>query len=300
MGIILGVVIGVIVLLIIVFVCLGIKIVPQTNVFVVERLGSFKKILKNGVNFIVPIIDRLVLKETLKEKVLDFPAQDVITKDNVTMKIDTVVYMQITDPKLYAYGVMNPISAVENLTATTLRNLIGDLELDQTLTSRDVINEKLREILDVATDPWGIKIIRVELKNILPPEDIRRAMEKQMRAERGKREKILDAEGVKEAEILRAEGEKRSSILIAEGEKQREILQAEGRKEAIKLINSSNPTESSLILRGYEALVQTANSEAATIILPSELTNIASIASTFTGTAKATKKAATKKTPAKK
>ncbi|NQZ29311.1 MAG: SPFH/Band 7/PHB domain protein [Mycoplasmatales bacterium] len=284
MGIIIGIIVGILVLLVLVFIATGIKIVPQTHVYVVERLGSFKKTLKNGVTWIFPLIDRIVLKETLKERVLDFPAQDVITKDNVTMKIDTVVYMQITDPKLYAYGVENPVGAVENLTATTLRNLIGDLELDQTLTSRDTINEKLRAILDDATDSWGIKILRVELKNILPPEDIRRAMEKQMRAERGKREKILDAEGIKEADILNAEGKKRSAILRAEGVREKMILEAEGRKRAIELINESNPTQASLLLKSYEALVDASNSDSSTIILPSDLTNVATMAATFKAT----------------
>ncbi|TCG11555.1 SPFH domain-containing protein [Mycoplasma todarodis] len=299
MGIAIGIVIGVLVLLVLIFVAMGVKIVPQTHVYVVERLGSFKRTLKNGVTWVFPILDRIVLKETLKERVLDFPAQDVITKDNVTMKIDTVVYMQITDPKLYAYGVENPVGAVENLTATTLRNLIGDLELDQTLTSRDTINEKLRAILDDATDSWGIKILRVELKNILPPEDIRRAMEKQMRAERGKREKILDAEGVKEADILNAEGKKRSAILRAEGVKEKMILEAEGRKRAIELINESSPTQASLLLKSYEALVDASNSDSSTIILPSDLTNVASMAATFKATNVAPKTTA-KKTAAKK
>ncbi len=265
----------------IILLVMGIKIIPQTEVYVVERLGSYRKTLKNGVNFIVPFIDKVTLRETLKEKVLDFPAQDVITKDNVTMKIDTVVYMQITDPKLYAFGVLNPMSAVENLTATTLRNLIGDLELDQTLTSRDTINEKLRAILDDATDAWGIKILRVELKNILPPEDIRRAMEKQMRAERGKREKILDAEGVKAANILRAQGEKSAAILKAEGVKEQRILEAEGKKQAIILINESKPTESSLMIKSFDALTEASKGEATTIIVPSQVSDLASIASMF-------------------
>ncbi len=299
MEIAIGITVGIIALVVLIFVCFGIKIVPQTNVYIIERLGSYKRTLKNGVTWIIPIVDRIVLKETLKEKVLDFPAQDVITKDNVTMKIDTVVYMQITDPKLYSYGVENPIGAVENLTATTLRNLVGDLELDQTLTSRDTVNEKLREILDVATDPWGIKILRVELKNILPPEDIRRAMEKQMRAERGKREKILDAEGIKEADILRAEGEKRSAILKAEGVKEQKILEAEGRKKAIELINAAKPTQASLILKSFEALVDASNSDGTTVILPSELTDISSMAATFNATKSAASgsgKSGTKKT----
>ena len=240
----LWIILGILGFLILLTILLGVKIVPQTRVYIVEKLGSFNRVLKNGINFIIPFVDRIILRESLKERVLDFPAQDVITKDNVTMKIDTVVYMQITDPKLFAYGVDNPLFAVENLAATTLRNLIGDLELDQTLTSRDTVNEKLRVILDGATDPWGIKIIRVELKNILPPQDIRKAMEKQMRAEREKREKILIAEGRRNADILEAEGKKKAAI-----------LEAEGVKQSISLINSSHPSKESLILKSYDALV---------------------------------------------
>lgn len=282
--------------LLIIMLFAGLKIVPQTSVYIVERLGSYKKTLKNGVNWVVPFIDRVILRESLKERVLDFPAQDVITKDNVTMKIDTVVYMQITDPKLYAYGVEKPLFAVENLTATTLRNLIGDLELDQTLTSRDAVNEKLRAILDEATDAWGIKILRVELKNILPPEDIRKAMEKQMRAEREKRQLILEAEGFKASEILRAEGEKRSSILIAEGDKESAILKAEGVQESIKLINSSKPTKESLIIKSFDALVNASQSDSTTILIPSDLTEISKIASSFGVVNNTVTKASNKKT----
>ena len=282
--------------LLIIMLFAGLKIVPQTSVYIVERLGSYKKTLKNGVNWVIPFVDRVILRESLKERVLDFPAQDVITKDNVTMKIDTVVYMQITDPKLYAYGVEKPLFAVENLTATTLRNLIGDLELDQTLTSRDAVNEKLRAILDEATDAWGIKILRVELKNILPPEDIRKAMEKQMRAEREKRQLILEAEGFKASEILRAEGEKRSSILIAEGDKESAILKAEGVQESIKLINSSKPTKESLIIKSFDALVNASQSDSTTILIPSDLTEISKIASSFGVVNNTVTKASNKKT----
>lgn len=272
---------GIIAFFIVILLATGLKIVPQTSVYIVERLGSYKKTLKNGVNWIIPLLDRVILKESLKERVLDFPAQDVITKDNVTMKIDTVVYMQITDPKLYAYGVEKPLFAVENLTATTLRNLIGDLELDQTLTSRDAVNERLRAILDEATDAWGIKILRVELKNILPPEDIRRAMEKQMRAEREKRQLILEAEGFKASEILRAEGNKTAAILNAEGQKESAILEAQGVTESIELINSSNPTKESLLIKSYDALVEVSKGDSTTILLPSDLTNISQMAATF-------------------
>ena len=296
MGMIIGLSIGgILFVLVIITIFAGIRVVPQTSVYVVERFGSYKKTLKNGINFIVPFVDRIVLKETLKERVLDFPAQDVITKDNVTMKIDTVVYMQVTDPKLYAYGVERPIFAIENLTATTLRNLVGDLELDQTLTSRDSVNEKLRSILDDATDPWGVKVIRVELKNILPPEDIRRAMEKQMRAEREKRQQILVAEGEKQASILRAEGNKRSAILKAEGARESKILNAEGTKKSLELINESNPSKESLVIKGYDALMEVSKGKATTILLPSELTEISTIAATFGTVNNKTKVSTTKK-----
>ena len=281
---------SILVILVIILLIAMIKIVPQTDVYVVERLGSFNKILKNGINFLVPFIDRVVLKETLKERVLDFPKQDVITKDNVTMKIDTVVYMQITDPKLYAYGVEKPLFAVENLTATTLRNLVGDLELDQTLTSRDSVNEKLRRILDDATDPWGIKVLRVELKNILPPSDIRKAMEKQMRAEREKREQILVSEGQKEAAILEAQGFAEAKILRAEADKQAAILEAEGVKESLELINSSKPTQEALQIKSFEALVKASNGKSNTILLPSDLTNVGAVATTLGAVTEASKK----------
>lgn len=268
----------------------SIKIIPQTHVYIIERLGTYKKTLKNGVNFIIPFFDRIVIKESIKEKVLDFPAQDVITKDNVTMKIDTVVYLQIIDPKLYAYGVDRPLNAVENLTATTLRNLIGDLELDESLTSRDTINEKLRALLDDATDAWGIKILRVELKNILPPIDIRQAMEKQMRAEREKRESILVAEGIKLSEVLKAEGNKQATILNAEADKAAQILQyeakkqslileAEGKKEAIELINAAKPSDAALMLQSFETLSNVANSTSNTLIVPTDVSNLATTGS---------------------
>lgn len=278
---IIAIVVGIIVFFIMMFLVTGIKIVPQTSVYIIERFGSYKRTLKNGISWLIPLVDRIVLKESLKERVLDFPAQDVITKDNVTMKIDTVVYMQITDPKLFSYGVERPLFAVENLTATTLRNLIGDIELDETLTSRDTINEKLRDILDEATDPWGMKIVRVELKNILPPKDIIRAMEKQMRAEREKREQILVAEGRKQA-----------AILTAEGKKAAKILEAEGVKKSIELVNSSNPTKESLILKSYESLVSAANGNATTILIPSDVTDVAKIASTFSAVSEVTKQSA--------
>ena len=264
------IVVAVLVALLLVFIFAGVKIIPQTKVYVVERLGSFNKLLKNGVNFIIPFIDRVILKESLKERVMDFPAQDVITKDNVTMKIDTVVYMQITDAKLYAYGVEKPIFAIENLTATTLRNLIGELELDQTLTSRDSVNEKLRVILDEATDAWGIKVMRVELKNILPPIDIRKAMEKQMRAEREKRQQILIAEG-----------NKTSAILIAEGKKAAAILNAEGVKQSINLINSSKPSVEAIKIKSFQALVEVSKGSSTTILLPTELTDVSKLTATI-------------------
>ena len=287
---IIAIVVSIAVFFVLMFFVVGIKIVPQTSVYIIERFGSYKRTLKNGISWIIPLVDRVVLKESLKERVLDFPAQDVITKDNVTMKIDTVVYMQITDPKLFSYGVERPLFAVENLTATTLRNLIGDIELDETLTSRDTINEKLRDILDEATDPWGMKIVRVELKNILPPQDIIRAMEKQMRAEREKREQILVAEGRKQA-----------AILTAEGKKAAKILEAEGVKKSIELINSSNPTKESLILKSYESLVAAANGEATTILIPSDVTDVSKLAATFSSVSEATKRTtANKKESSKK
>ena len=282
------------IILIIVLVLLiisGVKIIPQSKAYVVERLGSYSRTLHNGLNFIIPVLERVSNRVTLKEQVRDFAPQPVITKDNVTMQIDTVVYFQITDPKLYTYGIEMPISAIENLTATTLRNIIGELELDETLTSRDIINSKMRAILDEATDPWGIKVTRVEVKNILPPRDIQEAMEKQMRAERERREKILQAEGEKKAAILTAEGEKQSMILRAEAKKEAQIKEAEGEAEAIlriqeataeglKLIKNAKPDEAVLKLKSYEAFVEVSNGQSTKIIIPSELQNLASVATT--------------------
>lgn len=264
-----------------------VKVVPQSKTYVIERLGSYYVTWSNGLHFKVPFIDRVASVVSLKETVKDFAPQPVITKDNVTMQIDTVVYFQITDAKLYTYGVDYPISAIENLTATTLRNLIGELELDQTLTSRDIINSKMRAILDEATDPWGIKVNRVEVKNILPPKDIQEAMEKQMRAERERREKILQAEGEKKSSILIAEGEKESAILRAEADKEAKIKRAEGEAEALlklkqaeadgmKLLKEAKADESVLRLKSYETLSKIADGQSTKIILPSELSGIAS------------------------
>ena len=281
-------------ILIIVFICilLCIKVVPQAEAYVIERVGSYLETWKNGLHFKLPFIDRISNKITLKEIVKDFKPQPVITKDNVTMQIDTVVYYQITDPKLYTYGVESPIVAIENLTATTLRNIIGELELDQTLTSRDIINAKMRAILDEATDPWGIKINRVEVKNIIPPRDIQEAMEKQMRAERERREKILQAEGEKKSSILIAEGEKESAILRAEAAKETAILKAAGEAEAIlklneaeaesiKLLREANADKNVIALKGLEAVGKMANGQATKIIVPSNLQDIASITTTI-------------------
>ena len=270
----------------------NVKIVPQAKSYVIERIGSYYATWGNGLHFKIPFVDRVSNQVNLKEIVMDFAPQPVITKDNVTMQIDTVVYFQITDAKLYTYGVENPINAIENLTATTLRNLIGDLELDQTLTSRDIINTKMRSILDEATDPWGIKINRVQVKNIIPPRDIQETMEKQMRAERERREKILQAEGEKKSSILIAEGEKESAILRAEAKKQAQIKEAEGEAEAllklktaeaegIKLLKEANADSTVLTLKSYETLAQVANGQATKIIVPSELQNIASIGTTL-------------------
>jgi regulator of protease activity HflC (stomatin/prohibitin superfamily) len=266
-----------------------IKIVPQSRSCVVERLGRFQAVWAEGVHFKMPFVERVMKNISMKEQVVDFPPQPVITKDNVTMQIDTVVYFQITDPKLYTYGVENPMSAIENLTATTLRNIIGDLELDQTLTSRDHINTKMRSLLDEATDPWGIKVNRVELKNILPPKEIQNAMEKQMKAERERREAILRAEGEKRAAILEAEGEKESAILRADAKKQQQILEAEGQAEAIlkvqtataegiRLINQAAPTDAVIKLKSLEAFTAAADGKATKIIIPSEIQGIAGLA----------------------
>ena len=287
----------IILIIILVIVILGIKVIPQSEAKVVERLGSYNATLGTGPHYVIPFIDRVANTVTLKEIVKDFAPQPVITKDNVTMQIDTVVYFQITDPKLYTYGVENPINAIENLTATTLRNIIGELELDQTLTSRDIINSKMRSILDEATDPWGIKVNRVEVKNILPPRDIQEAMEKQMRAERERREKILQAEGEKKAAVLIAEGEKESTILRADAKKEAEIREAEGKAEAImkvkeaeaegiKLIKAAKADEAVLKLRSYEAMIKVANGTATKIIVPSDLQNLVTTGSILKETIK--------------
>lgn len=260
----------------IVIIC-SIKVVRQSTVVVVERLGKFRKILETGIHFVLPFFEKASKPISLKERVADFAPQPVITKDNVTMQIDTVVYFQVTDAKLFTYGVEDPIRAIENLTATTLRNLVGELELDGTLTSRDTVNSKMRAILDEATDPWGIKINRVELKNILPPQDIQNAMEKQMRAERERRESILRAEGEKRSNILVAEGEKEAMILRAEAKKAAVIAEAEATATAIQMINDANPNAAYLTLQGYEALKSVANGKSTKLIVPSEIQNVSGL-----------------------
>ncbi|MDO5444155.1 MAG: SPFH domain-containing protein [Eubacteriales bacterium] len=271
----------------------NIRVVQQAKAVVIERLGAYQKTWGTGLHMKLPLIDRIAKTVSLKEQVADFPPQPVITKDNVTMQIDTVVYFQIMDPKLFTYGIEQPMIAIENLSATTLRNIIGELELDECLTSRDIINTKMRAILDEATDPWGIKVNRVELKNILPPEAIRLAMEKQMKAERERREAILKAEGEKQAAILEAEGEKESAILRADAKKQQQILEAQGEAEAIltiqkataegiKLINESQPSEAVVKLKSLEAFSAAANGNATKIIIPSEIQGIAGLASGIT------------------
>ena len=298
MGWIIGVILFVILFAIIIS---NIAVVQQSRAYVIERLGAFQTVWGVGLHFKVPFIDRIARKVSLKEQVLDYPPQPVITKDNVTMQIDTVVYFQITDPKLYAYGVEQPMAAMETLTATTLRNIIGDLELDQTLTSRDVVNTKMRAILDEATDPWGIKVNRVELKNILPPQDIQNSMEKQMKAERDRRQAILQAEGQKKSAILIAEGEKESAILRAsaekeaailkaEAERQAAILKAEGEAEAIRavqqamadslaMLNEKAPNDAVLKLKSIEAMQRIADGKATKIIIPSEMQGLVGMAS---------------------
>ncbi|MGM9553875.1 MAG: SPFH domain-containing protein [Faecousia sp.] len=267
----------------------NIAIVQQSRAYVIERLGAFSAVWEVGIHFKLPFIERIARRVSLKEQVLDYPPQPVITKDNVTMQIDTVVYFQITDPKLYTYGVEQPMMAMETLTATTLRNIIGDLELDQTLTSRDVINTKMRAILDEATDPWGIKVTRVELKNILPPQDIQNSMEKQMKAERDRRQAILQAEGTKRSQILVAEGEKESAILRADAEKQSAILRAQGQAEAIlavqkataeamRLLNEACPNDQVIKLKALEAMQKVADGKATKIIIPSDLQGLAGLA----------------------
>src|SRR5574344_1488205 len=280
----------IIVIIALIIVVSNIAVVQQSRAYVIERLGAFQTVWGVGLHFKVPFIDRVARKVSLKEQVLDYPPQPVITKDNVTMQIDTVVYFQITDPKLYCYGVEQPMMAMETLTATTLRNIIGDLELDPTLTSRDVINTKMRAILDEATDPWGIKVNRVELKNILPPADIQSSMEKQMKAERDRRQAILQAEGQKKSAILVAEGERESAILRADAEKQAAILKADGEAQAIRsvqqaladsleLLNQQAPNDSVLKLKAIEAMQKVADGKATKIIIPSERQGLVGLAS---------------------
>ena len=279
-------------ILLIVFLASNIVIVPQAKAYIVERLGTYKCTWGTGLHFKVPLFERIARKVTLKEQVVDFPPQPVITKDNVTMQIDTVVYFQITDPKLFTYGIESPMAAIENLTATTLRNIIGDLELDQTLTSRDIINTKMRSILDEATDAWGIKVNRVELKNIIPPAAIQESMEKQMKAERERRESILVAEGKKRSAILVAEGEKEATVLAAEANRLAKIKEAEGEAEAlltvqkaladsIAMLNNAAPSEKVIKLKSLEAFSAAADGKATKIIIPSEIQNLAGLATSF-------------------
>ena len=289
-GVVIGLVIVIGVILGLIISC--IKIVPQATTFIIERLGTYKTTWDTGLHLKVPFIDKVAKKISLKEKVADFAPQAVITKDNVTMQIDTVVFYQIIDPKLYTYGIERPIIAIENLSATTLRNIIGDLELDQTLTSRDIINTRMREILDEATDPWGIKVNRVELKNIIPPKEIQQAMEKQMKAEREKREKILIAEGVKESAIRVADGEKEAAILRAEAKKEAQIREAEGQAQAIleiqeatakglQMIKDVGADDGLIAIKGLEALEKVGQGSSTKIIIPSELQGIAGLATTI-------------------
>ncbi len=291
----LGIILLVLGVLAIIILSASIRIVKQSTARVVERLGKYSKTLTTGVHIIMPFFDRCGPEISLKEKVADFPPQPIITKDNVTMQIDTVVYYQITDPKLYSYGVERPVSAIENLTATTLRNIVGELELDETLTSRDTVNTKMRKILDEATDPWGIKINRVELKNIDPPKAIREAMEKQMRAERERREAILLAEGEKRSNILIAEGEKEAQILRAEAQKAALIAEAEGKAEAIKKIIDAKPDEAYLTLEKYEALKKVADGNSTKLIIPAELSGIAGLTSSIVETVNTMKEKPNKK-----
>ncbi len=283
------IIIAVLVLLVIIVVVRNIKIVPQAHAFVIERLGAYYQTWGTGLHLKIPFIDRIAKKVSLKEQVVDFPPQPVITRDNVTMQIDTVVYFEITDPKLYTYGVEQPLAAIENLTATTLRNIIGDLELDSTLTSRDTINDKIRIILDEATDAWGIRVIRVELKNILPPREIQDAMEKQMKAERERRARILDAEGEKRSQILVAEGLKESAILKADAVKETKIREADGEAQAIlavqkayadalRMLSEANPSEKVIQLKSLEALQKVADGKSTKLIIPSDMQNIAGLA----------------------
>lgn len=306
-----GIILGVVSLFIIILVAMNVRVVPQANAYVIERLGAYTGTWSTGLHLKIPLIDRIAQKVILKERVVDFPPQPVITKDNITMKIDTVIYYQITDPKLYAYGVARPILAIENLSATTLRNIIGQLELDETLTSRDLINTQMRSILDEATDPWGIKVNRIEVKNIIPPKDILEAMEKQMRAERerrrailqaegSKRSQVLEAEGRKEAAILDAEAQKRANILNAEGKKEAEIREAEGHAEAIRniqqaiadgieYIKKAGPTQAVIALKSFEALVKVADGKSTKLIIPSEMQNVAGLVASIAEVSKLTK-----------
>ncbi len=281
-----------IILVVLIIIISNIKIVSQANAYVVERLGAFRTTWQTGIHVKIPFIDRVAKKVSLKEQVIDFPPQPVITKDNVTMQIDTVVYFQITDPKLYAYGVERPMSAIENLTATTLRNIIGDMELDATLTSRDTINSQIRIILDEATDAWGIKVNRVELKNIIPPREIQDSMEKQMKAERERRARILDAEGEKHSAILIAEGHKESAILRADAVKETKIREAEGEAQAIlevqkaladsiELLNKANANESVIAIKSLEAFAKAADGKATKLIIPSNIQGIAGLAASI-------------------
>ena len=294
------IIVGIVVLVVIFIAVRCIRIVQQARAYVIEFLGAYKTTWNVGIHFKLPFVERIAKVVSLKEQVADFPPQPVITKDNVTMQIDTVVYFQITDPRLYTYGIEQPMLAIENLSATTLRNIIGDLELDQCLTSRDIINSKMRSILDEATDPWGIKVNRVELKNILPPKEIQNAMEKQMKAERERRESILRAEGEKRAAILEAEGEKESAILRADAKKQQQILEAEGQTEAIlkvqtataegiRLINEAAPSDAVIKLKAMEAFSSAANGQATKIIIPSEIQSVAGLAAGLMESVKETK-----------
>ena len=286
------VIFAIIIVVLLILLISNIKIVPQANAYVVERFGAYRATWSTGIHGKIPFMDRIASKVSLKEQVVDFPPQQVITKDNVTMQIDTVVYFQITDPKLYCYGVERPVAAIENLTATTLRNIVGELELDHTLTSRDVINTKIKIILDEATDAWGIKVNRVELKNILPPREIQDAMEKQMKAERERRAKILDAEGEKEGQILVAQGHKEAAILQADAVREAKIREAQGEAEAIlavqkayadalKMLNEANPNEKVITLKSLEAFEKAANGKATKIIIPSEIQSIAGLVSSI-------------------
>ena len=294
-----AIVIGILAVIVLLILVKNIHIVQQSRAYVIERLGAFQTVWEVGLHFKIPFIERVAKKVSLKEQVMDYPPQPVITKDNVTMQIDTVIYYQITDPKLYTYGVEHPMNAIETLTATTLRNIIGDLELDQTLTARATINGEMRAILDEATDPWGIKVNRVELKNILPPTDIQNSMEKQMKAERERRQNILQAEGTKQSAILVAEGEKEAAVLRADAEKQAAILRAEGEAQAIlavqraladslKLLNEAAPNDQVIKLKALEAMEKVADGKATKIIIPAEIQGLAGLAEGVAETVKKT------------